>query len=258
MQKLTDVTPNGFYSHNTGGEHCARVMGDEHHINNLRVLNGLTPIEELDIMNYALHNDGYVMLHRLLDDGLGAEPELSGYVLATKGNEGSGYTFVIDDILVNEPLRRQSLGSFLIGKLATKGFFPKASSVLYPEGINVPTEKVSNETVEWFLSRGFKQTDESLALRLPGNIIYSVKQDDLRSLIQRMPNGWNGAIEEIPADGESSTIHVYRDATHVGNVQQIPDEDQMLFRVSHDGESSFEGSYTWEFFAIVSLLNGVV
>ncbi len=266
MQKLTDITPEGFYSHNTDEEHSARVMGDEVYINRLRLNNGLPPIDGLDVFDYAFNNDGYVILHKNLgpEEPEGALPELSGYVLARRKNSQYGYSYAIDDLLVDESHRGHGLGKFLVGKLASKGsYVMRTAAMTYPSMVTIDPEKLSENTYGWFLSRGFRNNGLELGLELPGTVFHDVPSEDFKRFEAKMPLEWSGSIEEVSIDGEESKIHVYRDATHVGCVQQVPidyeegDETKpegMKFRVMPDDGPEFDGYYSYEFFAIVDLL----
>lgn len=263
-----DVVPNGYYNHNTGGEHADKIMSDELYVNQLRLKHGL-PSSDIPPIDYALDHDGYVMLHQLLpNDPGGANPELAGYVLARKvEQDDSGYSFEVDDLLVDQEQRGLGLGSFLLGKLATQGMWSmRRNSFYYPKSLLVPSGELDAQTSSWLEAKGFAPDGNRLRLQLAGVLMLSVPESVVNRLESTMPTIWNGAIQ-IEPKGEDvpPRTNVYRQGKFVGHITPAPypatyeavnDRGQYLCKFSlHpvDAEPS-QGLYSSDTFAIIDLL----
>lgn len=267
MQRLLDTAPEGYYSHNTGGEHAARVMGDEHQVNALRVKHGLEPHPDLSIFDYAFTNEGYVMSHEITPDGNGAKPELAGYVLARRTSEKYGYYYNLDDLLVDESLRGNGLGKFLLGKLATKGEWGVNMTVYHPNSLRVATDGLAEPTREWLLSRAFHESDGELRLALPGTIMDYVPEKDLAGLIEKMPDDWTGCIGVSPEDEDSAgEMRVYQASEYIGSITRhggyryLNGYNSVLmvgYRLQTAHEEQVDGEFSSQFFAAVALLNNL-
>jgi len=264
QQRLVDVPPVGYYTHNTGGEHTTRVIGDEHYLNRLRLRNNLPSTNAVPV-EYARDHDGYVMIHS--KDG--QDSEMCGYVLARQqATTPFNFGFLVDEVLVDSPYRNRGIGKFLMGKLATKGMYAvDGYSINYPDSLVVPDKLMDTQTAEWFLSRGFSDDGNSLKLLLPGCNYMHIPCDQAEEFISRMPAEWNGVIEIFPIDEESSgETHVFREGTLIGRilpVGELPDYEVIgghevymkKYQLITNNEVGPVAAYSDTFFAVIDLLN---
>lgn len=268
-QRLLDTAPAGYYTHNTGGEHAVRVYQDASYVQQLHDKLSLPPLPHTPY-DYARYHDGYVMIHPENPDGNGAARLLAGYVAAERFDASPyGFGYDLASIVVDPDFRGRHLGSFLLGKLASKIEPCTNPHILrYPERVTVDTAKTAEQVYEWLLSRGFYEEDGKLELLLPGTYFMSIPSDKITEMREKMPEDWTGVLEVVPVSEDAVWyMEAYRDGKLVGTAKhdtakksdfvKLHGQEHYVrgYRLEPTNSDRSTGLYTSELFAAIDLLN---
>lgn len=113
---LSSELPEGFWTHNTGGEHLTKHYADIGEVLAIQAQRGeptLNPREFEDLMR----EDGLVVVRTELSDG--AAGPIAGYALADRITDST--VLDVKDVYVEPEFRGRGVGSFILARTATLG-----------------------------------------------------------------------------------------------------------------------------------------
>lgn len=233
--------PHGYRSHNTGGEHVLKHVGDVWAAYHLGVQyfgreESLDAFEDriTDRMNGTnMDNHGeFVFVSPAAESGGRDVP--CGYLI-TKDNFTGHFEMkaVVEELLVTPDHRQQGLARWMLHKaafsaLASVNPSPTSLTIENP-GLFLP------EFADSLRRSGFVDDDAGLTTQLPGRA-YFLKRTAYEATIENMPEGWNGMFEVFGEGEQSGFIAVFRDGTLLAKITRTKEGDARLVEYV-DGET---------------------
>ena len=113
---LSTELPEGFWTHNSGGEHVTKHYADIGEVRAVRAHRGEPDVGEDDMLD-LMREDGLVVVRPSLEGG--GAGEIAGYVLADRVNDRR--IIDIKDFFVKPEFRGRGVGGFILGRMFTLG-----------------------------------------------------------------------------------------------------------------------------------------
>lgn len=226
--------PEGYTSHNTGGEHSLKHSGDMLTAGVLRaqLLGADEPphdfAERIFDRAAALNKDNlgeFVFAATIEGTGRSAPVAYATSRHIILGDYELDAT--VDEILVSPEHRRLGLASWMLGKLA----FGK--QYMGPHLTSMTIDCSSDACEPWFkdvlAASGFTGQDEKGNPRalLPGQVMKYIRPENYDEILGKMPEGWNGVLD-VPGEGDEAGFgEVYRGGILSGKVNYELEDGQL-------------------------------
>jgi len=247
MNIAVDVTPEGFTSHSTGGEHTTKHLGDLRDAALLRAQHlGIDedPNEFYErvherMVGFDRDNRGrFVFVSPLSEDG-GGRLAPCGYAVTKESTMSDGDTVVglrsvIEEMLVLPDTRRLGLANWMVANVAFRAFGTMMPS---PSHLDVVTSELTPAGfVDSMLEAGFKRHEDEPAMihaDLPGGLV-RVPDNRFNEVRDKMPGLWNGVLEVMPTTEEGVwRQELYRDGKQIATIYATGSEERGAFRITY-------------------------